>query len=204
MDSLCLTLEPDERLLDGLLKSGAPLAHDCGGVLACSSCRVTVRSGSENLSPASEDEIDMLDRAGVDDPSSRLACQATGSGTLRVEIPRMEAPRGEETLPVKVTPQAAAFLAGQLAKHPASVAVRLAVAPSGCSGLRYRIDPADALREGDKVFLSHGLRIAVDAASLPFVQGATLDVVQEGLSRRLRFDNPNARQTCGCGESFGT
>jgi Fe-S cluster assembly iron-binding protein IscA len=35
------------------------------------------------------------------------------------------------------------------------------------------------------------------------VQGASVDVVQEGLSRRLRFDNPNARHTCGCGESFG-
>jgi len=46
-------------------------------------------------------------------------------------------------------------------------------------------------------------RIVVDAASLPYVQGTTLDVVQEGLARRLRFANPNALQTCGCGESFG-
>jgi iron-sulfur cluster assembly protein len=54
------------------------------------------------------------------------------------------------------------------------------------------------------VFQSHGIRIAVDPASLAHVQGTTLDVVQDGLSRRLRFDNPNAAQTCGCGESFGT
>jgi iron-sulfur cluster assembly protein len=48
------------------------------------------------------------------------------------------------------------------------------------------------------------VRIAVDPASLPRVQGTTVDLVQEGLARRLRFDNPNARQSCGCGESFGT
>ncbi len=204
MDTVTIDLDDGEILLERLLGEGVGLAHDCGGVLACSSCRVIVRSGAENLAPPSEDELDMLERAGAAGPGARLACQATGNGTLGLEIPRLEALRSEETLPVAVTPQAAKFLAAQLAKHPASVAVRLAVAPSGCSGLRYRIDPADALREDDKVFLSHGLRIAVDAASLPFVQGATLDVVQEGLSRRLRFDNPNARQTCGCGESFGT
>jgi Fe-S cluster assembly iron-binding protein IscA len=38
---------------------------------------------------------------------------------------------------------------------------------------------------------------------VPYVQGAAIDVAQEGLSRRVRFENPNARQTCGCGESFG-
>jgi iron-sulfur cluster assembly accessory protein len=48
------------------------------------------------------------------------------------------------------------------------------------------------------------VRIAVDSASLPRVQGTTVDLVQEGLARRLRFDNPNARRSCGCGESFGT
>jgi iron-sulfur cluster assembly accessory protein len=55
-----------------------------------------------------------------------------------------------------------------------------------------------------RVFESAGVRIAVDPASLPRVQGTTVDLVREGLARRLRFDNPNARQSCGCGESFGT
>jgi len=49
-----------------------------------------------------------------------------------------------------------------------------------------------------------GVRIAVDPLSLPYLHGVTLDLVQEGLARRLRFDNPNARERCGCGESFST
>jgi iron-sulfur cluster assembly protein len=61
---------------------------------------------------------------------------------------------------------------------------------------------ADAIRAGDTVFESQGIRIAVDAASLPYVQGTTLDLVQEGLARRLHFDNPNAGESCGCGKSF--
>jgi iron-sulfur cluster assembly accessory protein len=48
-----------------------------------------------------------------------------------------------------------------------------------------------------------GLRIVVDAASLPYLQGMTLDVIDDGLNRRVRFDNPNARHSCGCSESFG-
>jgi iron-sulfur cluster assembly protein len=47
------------------------------------------------------------------------------------------------------------------------------------------------------------VRIAVEPSSLPHVQGTRLDLVQDGLARRLRFDNPNVRSTCGCGESFG-
>jgi iron-sulfur cluster assembly protein len=43
----------------------------------------------------------------------------------------------------------------------------------------------------------------VDAASLSHVHGTTVDIRREGLSVRLRFDNPNSVQTCGCGESFG-
>jgi len=90
----------------------------------------------------------------------------------------------------------------QLAKQPGSAGVRLAVEPAGCSGLRHRIGALDAVREDDVLFECSGVRVAVDPSSLPFVQGTTVRLVQEGLAQRLRFDNPNARQQCGCGESF--
>jgi iron-sulfur cluster assembly protein len=202
VDHLTVTLSEGEILLHSLLKSGAALAHDCGGKLACATCCVVVRKGNEALSPPTDEELDMLDRAGVAQKGARLACQATGRGDVAVDIRRIEVPTHEHRLPVALTAEAAQFLAVQLEKRPNAVGVRLTVAPAGCSGLRYRVDPIDTLGEADVIFESRGLRVAVDAASLPFVQGTTVRLAHEGLARRLRFDNPNARQSCGCGESF--
>jgi iron-sulfur cluster assembly protein len=199
-----LTLEEGETLLEGLLEESVALEHECGGTLACATCRVIVREGGERLSAMSEDELDMLDRAGASAPGARLACQVTGAGEVVVEIPAPAVAAAPATvLPVSLTEAAAAHLRAQLARHPGAIAVRLRVVPSGCSGYGYRVDPAERLQEGDAVFESHGLRIAVDPESLQRVHGTVLDVVQEGLSRRVRFDNPNARSGCGCGSSFG-
>jgi iron-sulfur cluster assembly protein len=199
-----LTLAKGQTLLDRLLEESIELEHECGGTLACATCRVIVREGAERLSVMSEDELDMLDRAGAAAPGARLACQATGAGDVVLEIPApVAAPLPEKTLPLTLTEAAARHLSAQLAKHPGAIAVRLRVEPSGCSGFGYRIDPEERVRPDDAVFESHGMRIAVDPLSLPRVHGSVLDVVQEGLSRRLRFENPNARTSCGCGESFG-
>ena len=97
----------------------------------------------------------------------------------------------------------AGYLAGQLAKRGGRGLVRLAVRPAGCSGFRYDIGYAGEARADEVTFESRGILFAVDAASLSRIEGAAIDLVQEGLSRRLRFDNPRARHTCGCGESFG-
>ncbi len=203
MENLKLSLDEGEVLLDQLLENGVDIAHDCGGVLACTSCRVVIRGGFEHLQTPSTEELDMLDRADSRVRNERLACQVRGAGELLVDIPRSEAPAHTIVRPVFVSARDAKHLAAQLAKHPSAVGVRLAALPSGCSGFRYRVDPTDAVLEGDSVFNSSGVRVIVDATSLPYVQGTTLDVVEEGLARRLRFDNPNARQSCGCGESFG-
>jgi len=211
-----LSLAEGETLLEGLLRNGVALAHECGGTLACATCCVVVLQGLESLSPANEDEQDMLERAGARAPGARLSCQViVGSDELTVEIPRGGAAQTafpppstaqpvSAGLPVSLSERAARHFAGQLAKRPGAAAVRLGVEPAGCSGFRYRVDHCEAIRDDDTVFESFGVRVAVDPGSLPHVRGTTLDVVQDGLSRRLRFDNPNAARTCGCGESFGT
>ena len=205
MGTVTLNLAEGEVLLERLVDNGISIGHDCGGALACASCRVIVCRGADTLSKASDDELDMLERAGAEAAGARLACQAIGSGAeLVVAVPQRKAPRHDSMLPLVVSAKAAAHLAAQLGRHPGALAVRLGVEPAGCSGLRYRVDPACAIGEDDVVFESAGIRIVVDAASLPHVQGTTIDVVQEGLARRMRFDNPNVRQSCGCGESFGT
>ena len=205
MDQLTVTLSNGETLLDGVLKGGASLAHECGGKLACATCCVLIDQGQQSLNPPGEDELDMLDRAGLAADGARLACQAVGAGQVVVRLPRLEAPSPpRNALPIAFTADATAFLAVQLAKHPRSIGVRLAVTPAGCSGLRYRVEPVDTVVEDDVMLDCGGLRVMVDPLSLPFIQGSTVRLAHEGLARRLRFDNPNARQSCGCGESFGT
>ena len=205
-----LPLAEGENLLGQLLRNGIPLAHDCGGKLACASCAVIVREGFESLSAANDDERDMLDKANIASPGSRLACQAlAGNDDLVIAIaardalPSPAAPRGM-VAPIVVTERAARHFAAQLANCAGAEAVRLGVQPAGCSGFRYRVDFAESIEANDTVFEASGVRIVVDCGSLPFVQGSRVDIAAEGLDRRLRFDNPNARQTCGCGESFGT
>jgi iron-sulfur cluster assembly protein len=199
-----LNPQPGETLLKALLADGVSIAHECGGTLACATCCVVVREGLDTLSPPSEDELDMLERSGAGEPGARLACQAVAAGgEVVVAKPSLHIPaRTAGALPVSITVEAAKHLGRQLARHRGAVAVRLSVEPSGCSGFGYRVDPAHGIRDDDTVFEQAGVRIAVDPVSLPYLQGATVDLVKEGLARRLRFDNPNARQSCGCGESF--
>jgi iron-sulfur cluster assembly protein len=132
-----------------------------------------------------------------------------GSGDITVEIPdgrtvpiAMVPPAS--ALPVSLSKRAARHVASQLARLSGAPGVRLSVEPAGCSGLRYRLTPVDAFRNDDTVFESCGIRIAIDPASLPHVHGTAVDIVQDGLARRVRFHNPNAKQSCGCGESFAT
>ena len=202
-----ISLQENEALLAALLREGHEVAHDCEGTLACASCAVIVAEGAERLQPPSEDEQDILDKASLSQPGTRLACQATGeAGELVVLIASTEVARLAQAAglrPISLSERAARHFAVQLAKHPGAIGVRLSVEPSGCSGFGYRVDFADESCADDALFESGDIRILVDPLSLPYVQGASIDMVQEGLARRLRFDNPNARHTCGCGESFG-
>jgi len=205
MDTVTFTLGAGEVLLDRLLEDGIAVTHECGGKLACSTCQVVVRQGMEHLSAISEDELDTLDRASADAPGTRLACQAVSDGgEVVVALPESTVPaRAAGFSPIQLSESATAYLGAQIARLPGAVALRLGVEPAGCSGFRYRVDHADEIRQGDTVFESGRVRIAVDALSLPYVQGTRIDLVREGLAQRLRYENPNVRQTCGCGESFG-
>lgn len=86
-------------------------------------------------------------------------------------------------------------------RHQA-LGLRLKVKPSGCSGFGYDISPALEIGDDDVTFEQFGAVVVVDKKSLPFLDGIELDYVREGLNQKLVFNNPNAKDLCGCGESF--
>lgn len=80
--------------------------------------------------------------------------------------------------------------------------VRLGVRKNGCSGYSYVVSLADHVADADNVLQVEDVKFVVDMESMPFLQGIEIDYVKEGVNRGLRFQNPNAVSTCGCGESF--
>lgn len=82
------------------------------------------------------------------------------------------------------------------------IGLRLAVKTTGCSGLAYVIEFVDELQEGDEVFESKGVKVVIDPKSLVFLDGTEVDFAKAGLNEGFQFKNPNAKDACGCGESF--
>lgn len=77
----------DLSLLEAAERLGFPLNHDCGGNASCTTCRVDVIAGSENLSDIDFDEQDLLDREALTEPYHRLGCQARVLGDVIVQVP---------------------------------------------------------------------------------------------------------------------
>ena len=103
---------------------------------------------------------------------------------------------------ISITERAAEHVTNFIAKRGKGIGLRLGVRTTGCSGMAYKLEFADAEQEGDLSFESNGVRVFVDPKSLPYLDGTELDFVREGLNEGFKFNNPNVKNTCGCGESF--
>ena len=101
-----------------------------------------------------------------------------------------------------MTEAAAERVKSFMEKRGGGVGLRLGVKTTGCSGMAYIIEYADALEEGDVVFDDHGIKVIVNPRSLVYLDGTELDYAKEGLNEGFKFNNPNVKDMCGCGESF--
>ncbi|MGO8756103.1 MAG: iron-sulfur cluster assembly protein IscA [Gallionellaceae bacterium] len=103
---------------------------------------------------------------------------------------------------ITLTENAARHVLNFLAKRGKGVGLRLGVRTSGCSGMAYKLEFADVVGDDDLQFVSGGVTVLVDAHSLPYIDGMELDFTREGLNEGFKFNNPNVKDMCGCGESF--
>ena len=103
---------------------------------------------------------------------------------------------------ITLTEKAAKHVNNYLVKRGKGVGLRLGVKTTGCSGLAYKLEYVDALTSDDLAFDSYGIKIVVDPKSMPYIDGTELDFGREGLNEGFKFNNPNVKSECGCGESF--
>ena len=103
---------------------------------------------------------------------------------------------------LSLTEKAAKHIQKSFTNRGKGIGLRLGVKTSGCSGMAYTMEYADVKAENDQVFESQGIKLLVDPKSLVYLDGTELDYVREGLNEGFKFNNPNVKDQCGCGESF--
>lgn len=91
----------------------------------------------------------------------------------------------------------------EVLKDTENTGVRAAIQGGGCSGFTYKLTMEREPDPDDKVIEIKGVKLFVDKKSYLFLIGTTIDFVSEMMQMGFKFINPNAKRTCGCGESFG-
>jgi len=112
-------------------------------------------------------------------------------------------PQETKKAPVTLTPTAVAKvkeIMGQ--QNPVPAGLRVGVVGGGCSGFSYSMSFENASSLMDKVFDMEGLKVYVDATSLTYLNGCTVDYIETLEGAGFKFDNPQVKSTCGCGSSF--
>ncbi|MEE2774388.1 MAG: iron-sulfur cluster assembly accessory protein [Pseudomonadota bacterium] len=104
----------------------------------------------------------------------------------------------ELQLPPRVTERAFARILEIGSPH----CIRIAVEGGGCSGFQYEIKQEENILDEDTVIDKGGASVVIDALSLEFLYGATIDFTDEIIGARFIINNPNASSSCGCGISF--
>ena len=105
---------------------------------------------------------------------------------------------------IKLTESAVNRVRDMVAKRDSVIGLRIGVTESGCSGYSYALDFAESVSDNDTVIEQDDIKVIIDEASMPILDGVELDFVKQGLNQSFKFNNPNAISSCGCGESFST
>jgi iron-sulfur cluster assembly protein len=117
-----------------------------------------------------------------------------------IALPR---PARARPAPITVTEDAARRIAELIAKAPQPAAgVRLTTPKRGCSGLAYSLDYVTEAKMGDEAVVTPGGTLFIDGGSLMYLLGSRMDWKEDDFAAGFVFENPNAKGSCGCGESF--
>ena len=109
-----------------------------------------------------------------------------------------------EDFPLDVTDNAVSMIKAALVETAGEDGelLRVGVKGGGCSGLSYSLNFVDDVSEDDYLVNFEDVKVIIDGFSATFLDGTTLDYVETLQGAGFKFENPNAKRTCGCGESF--
>src|SRR5246127_1787113 len=117
--------------------------------------------------------------------------------------PTTGTPEVKKTAPITLTANATAKVKEIMAQqNPVPAGLRVGVVGGGCSGFSYSMSFENGAGMMDKTFDFNGLKVFVDATSLMYLKGVSVDYVETLEAAGFKFDNPNVKSTCGCGSSF--
>ncbi len=103
---------------------------------------------------------------------------------------------------ITLTPEAISKVKSILAERKEESGLRIAIVGGGCSGFQYQMTLDREPKEDDRVIDMEGLKVFVDARSLLYLNGTKVDYIDGLNGSGFKFDNPNAKASCGCGDSF--
>jgi len=103
---------------------------------------------------------------------------------------------------ITVTDVATKKIKNAIWRRGSGIGIRLGTTTTGCSGFAYVLEYVDTLLSTDIIYDSDGFKIVVDPKDQVILNGMVIDYVREGLNEGFRFNNPQEKDRCGCGESF--
>jgi len=129
---------------------------------------------------------------------------ANSAGRVRT-APRLRKPPKDVVQLTENAAQRISMLLARRQQQDESVeAVRIGIKARGCNGLSYTMDYATDKKRLEEEVNQHGVRVYVESSALMHIIGTTMDYVEDELTSEFVFHNPNAQDSCGCGESFTT
>ena len=103
---------------------------------------------------------------------------------------------------ITLTETAAEKVANLLTNKPNKIGLCVGVRGGGCSGFTYFLEFAEEVKDRDRELESHGIKLYIDPKSYLYLMGTEIDYLDNLTGAGFKFNNPSAKRTCGCGESF--
>lgn len=192
----------------GVIEDAKFKTYGCGSAIASSSLLTEWVKG-KTLDEASQiKNSDIAEELAL--PPVKIHCSVLAEDAIRAAItdynskqsPAEKKSAQKILMSISLTESAIDRVKTFLEKRGKGVGVRLGVKTTGCSGMAYTIEFADEIDDADEVFEQDGVKVLVNPKSLVYLDGTELDFAKEGLNEGFKFNNPNEKDRCGCGESF--